>query len=71
MELIRGIHNIKPQHKGCVLSIGNFDGIHLGHKVVLARLLAEATRLQVPSTVMTFEPQPAELFAGNLSLIHI
>ena len=65
MELIRGIHNIKPQHNGCVLSIGNFDGIHLGHKVVLARLLAEATRLQVPSTVMTFEPQPAELFAGN------
>ncbi|WP_354623349.1 bifunctional riboflavin kinase/FAD synthetase [Psychromonas sp. MME2] len=65
MELIRGIHNLQPQHQGCVLSIGNFDGIHLGHKVVLARLLVEAERLQVPATVMTFEPQPAELFAGN------
>lgn len=65
MELLRGIHNIKPQHKGCVLSIGNFDGIHLGHKVVLARLLEEAKRLLVPATVMTFEPQPAELFAGD------
>lgn len=64
MELIRGIHNLKQQ-QGCVLSIGNFDGIHLGHHAVLLRLLKEAKRLQVPATAMTFEPQPAELFAGN------
>lgn len=65
MELLRGIHNIKTAHQGCVLSIGNFDGVHLGHKAVLARLLFEARRLQVPATVLTFEPQPAELFAGK------
>ena len=65
MELLRGIHNIKADHRGCVLSIGNFDGIHLGHSAVLSRLLVEAKRLQVPATVLTFEPQPAELFAGD------
>ncbi len=65
MELLRGIHNIKTAHQGCVLSIGNFDGVHLGHKAVLARLLVEAKRLQVPATVLTFEPQPEELFAGK------
>lgn len=65
MELVRGIHNLKQQHKGCVLSIGNFDGIHLGHNAVLSRLLAEAKRLNVPATVMTFESQPEELFLGN------
>lgn len=65
MELVRGIQNLKQQHQGCVLSIGNFDGIHLGHKAVLSRLLSEAKRLNVPSTVMTFEPQPEELFLGN------
>ena len=65
MELIRGIHNLQHQPQGCVLSIGNFDGIHLGHHAVLSRLLKEAKRLQVPATVMTFEPQPAELFAGK------
>jgi len=65
MELVRGIHNLKQQHQGCVLSIGNFDGIHLGHKAVLSRLLDEAKRLNVPATVMTFEPQPEELFLGN------
>lgn len=65
MELLRGIHNIKASHLGCVLSIGNFDGVHLGHQAVLSRLLFEAKRLQVPATVLTFEPQPAELFSGE------
>ena len=65
MELIRGIHNLQQNQQGCVLSIGNFDGIHLGHNAVLSRLLEEAKRLQVPATVMTFEPQPAELFSGK------
>ena len=65
MELLRGLHNLKPEHQGCVLSIGNFDGVHLGHSAVLSRLLVEAQRLQLPSTVLTFEPQPEELFAGD------
>lgn len=65
MELIRGIHNLQQQPSGCVLSIGNFDGIHLGHHAVLSRLLTESERLQVPATVMTFEPQPEELFSGD------
>ncbi|PSJ39304.1 bifunctional riboflavin kinase/FAD synthetase [Zobellella taiwanensis] len=64
MELIRGIHNIKPWHHGCVLTIGNFDGVHLGHQAVLHRLTKQAHRLGVPSCVMVFEPQPQELFAG-------
>lgn len=65
MELIRGIHNIKPWHRGCVLTIGNFDGVHLGHQSVLRRLTEQAQRLGVPSCVMVFEPQPRELFTGN------
>ncbi|PKF61226.1 bifunctional riboflavin kinase/FAD synthetase [Psychromonas sp. psych-6C06] len=65
MELVRGIHNLNSQHQGCVLSIGNFDGIHCGHNAVLSRLLREAKRLNVPATVMTFEPQPEELFLGD------
>ena len=63
MELIRGIHNIKAQHHGCVLTIGNFDGVHLGHQEVLSQVSKQATALGLPSVVMTFEPQPMELFA--------
>ena len=63
MELIRGIHNIKAHHAGCVLTIGNFDGVHLGHQAVLRQVSEQAAKLGLPATVMTFEPQPLELFA--------
>jgi riboflavin kinase / FMN adenylyltransferase len=63
MELIRGIHNIRPHHLGCVVTIGNFDGVHLGHQQVLSQVSQQAKWLGLPSVVMTFEPQPMEHFA--------
>jgi riboflavin kinase/FMN adenylyltransferase len=63
MQLIRGIHNIRPHHFGCVLTIGNFDGVHLGHVEVLKGLQHDAKQYGLPSTVMLFEPQPQEFFA--------
>lgn len=65
MELIRGIHNILPRHQGCVLTIGNFDGVHRGHAEVIAALVKKAKQHGVPATLMTFEPQPQELFKGD------
>lgn len=62
MELIRGIHNLRSEHHGCVLTIGNFDGVHLGHQAVLAQVQAQARALGVAAAVMTFEPQPQEIF---------
>jgi riboflavin kinase/FMN adenylyltransferase len=64
MELIRGIHNISPSHYGCVLTIGNFDGVHRGHAQVINCLVSKAHHFQLPATVMTFEPQPQERFRG-------
>ncbi len=65
MQLIRGLHNIETHSRGCVLTIGNFDGVHLGHQEVLNGLKKQAKALSLPSTVMTFEPQPQELFNGT------
>ena len=62
MELIRGTHNLRAEHRGCVLTIGNFDGVHRGHQAVLQQVRAKAQALGVPAAVMTFEPQPQELF---------
>ena len=64
MELIRGQHNLRPHHRGCVATIGNFDGVHLGHQTILAQLAEQAARLRLPRLVITFEPQPQEFFAG-------
>ncbi|MBD3669771.1 MAG: bifunctional riboflavin kinase/FAD synthetase, partial [Gammaproteobacteria bacterium] len=62
MKLIRGLHNLKPEHHGCVVTIGNFDGVHLGHQEVLAQVCDKAAELCLPSVLMTFEPYPSEYF---------
>lgn len=62
MELIRGLHNLRPRHRGCVATIGNFDGVHLGHQAVIGQLADKAEALDLPTLVMLFEPQPAEFF---------
>ncbi len=62
MELIRGYHNLKQRHRGCVLSIGNYDGVHRGHQALLARLAERQAEHGVPSMVQVFEPTPQEVF---------
>ncbi|HSJ48224.1 MAG TPA: bifunctional riboflavin kinase/FAD synthetase [Gammaproteobacteria bacterium] len=63
MELIRGLHNLRPRHRGCAATIGNFDGVHLGHQAVLGQLSERAAELGLPMVVVTFEPQPQEFFS--------
>lgn len=65
MEIIHGIYSLKPEHKGCVLTVGNFDGVHHGHRLLLGHLFAKSQELGVPSMLLTFEPQPREFFAGS------
>ncbi len=62
MEFIRGLYNLRPAHRGCVATIGNFDGVHRGHQAVLGQLREQAGRLQLPATLITFEPLPREFF---------
>jgi riboflavin kinase/FMN adenylyltransferase len=63
MELIRGLQNLRPRHRGCVATIGNFDGVHLGHQAVIGQLAEKAQELKLPTLVMIFEPQPPEFFS--------
>jgi riboflavin kinase/FMN adenylyltransferase len=62
MQLIRGLHNFRAEHRGSVATIGNFDGVHLGHQSVLRHLLDKGREFGLPATVVTFEPQPREFF---------
>jgi riboflavin kinase / FMN adenylyltransferase len=63
MELIRGLHNLRPRHNGCVATIGAFDGVHLGHQAVIRHLLEKSVKLALPSLLIVFEPLPREFFA--------
>lgn len=60
-QLIRGLYNVKPI-AGCVLTIGNFDGVHYGHQQLLKKITEKAHELKLQSLVMTFEPLPKEFF---------
>ena len=62
MELIRGLHNIRARHQGSVATIGNFDGVHRGHRVIVEQAQRLAQQNGTRSTVIVFEPQPREYF---------
>lgn len=66
MRLIRGLHNLSQFTadfaQGSVITIGNFDGVHLGHQCVLAQVKQQAQALNLPSVAMVFEPFPIEYF---------
>ncbi|WP_319380820.1 bifunctional riboflavin kinase/FAD synthetase [Thiomicrorhabdus sp.] len=75
MQLIRGLHNLRACHKrfseGCILTIGNFDGIHLGHQQVLETLCQTAKQSGLPTVVMIFEPLPIEYFSPRTAPVRL
>jgi len=62
MQLVRGLHNLSDKHRGCALTIGNFDGVHLGHLEILKNLKKAADEQDLLSCIMSFEPLPMEYF---------
>jgi len=65
MEFIRGIHNLQAGHRGCVASIGNYDGVHVGHQAIVRQVIDKAAEMNLPSLIVLFEPQPLEYFARS------
>ena len=63
MELVRGLHNVDRAARGCVLTIGAFDGIHRGHQEMIRVLRGLAAKHSLPAALLSFEPTPREFFA--------
>ncbi|MFT6332370.1 MAG: riboflavin kinase/FMN adenylyltransferase [Lentimonas sp.] len=61
MQLIRNFGNIKQEQKGSVLTIGNFDGVHLGHQEILSNVRKIAGGENIKSALLTFEPHPLKI----------
>lgn len=65
LKLIRGIFNLPAGFSGCVATIGNFDGVHMGHQQLVKKLIQKSKEFHLPSLLITFEPQPNEFFTRN------
>ena len=63
MELIRGQAELPRRHSGSVVTIGAYDGLHVGHQALLAQLRSHAERLARPAVMLTFEPTPREFLS--------
>ncbi|GAB1261391.1 bifunctional riboflavin kinase/FAD synthetase [Aurantivibrio plasticivorans] len=70
-QLIRGRINLRPEHHGSVVTIGAFDGVHLGHRAVLKQAISKARQLNLPAVAIIFEPLPREYFQRSQSVARI
>lgn len=65
MQLLRGLHNSGINTSGCVATIGNFDGVHAGHRAIIQQVISRSKEMGLPAVVILFEPQPLEFFKGK------
>jgi riboflavin kinase/FMN adenylyltransferase len=63
MEIIKGIENLKRPFRNPVVTLGNFDGVHLGHQKIFKRIKEEASKIDGEGVVITFEPHPLKVLA--------
>jgi riboflavin kinase/FMN adenylyltransferase len=69
MQILRSVPDAASSP--VALTIGNFDGVHLGHQAMLAKLRAAASVRGLPACVMTFEPHPREFFAPDQAPVRL
>ncbi len=70
-KIIRGFHNLPTFSQGCVATIGNFDGIHLGHQSILNQLAMKGDMLDLPTVAIMFEPQANEFFTPDVAPVRL
>jgi riboflavin kinase / FMN adenylyltransferase len=66
MEYIRGLQGLRERHRGAAITVGSFDGIHLGHGGLIASTCGIAKQLAKPAMMLTFEPLPREYLASQM-----
>lgn len=67
MQVLKDISDFKQLEPGCVATIGKFDGVHLGHQLIVDQLRQKSEQLSLPTLVILIEPHPEEFFASDPS----
>jgi riboflavin kinase/FMN adenylyltransferase len=63
MEIIRGLEELRESYPNTVITIGNFDGLHLGHQKIIQTVLRDSQDIRGTSMVVTFDPHPMKVLA--------
>lgn len=71
MEIVRELAQVLPRQRGAVAAIGNFDGVHLGHRAVIGEAARIAGELHAPLAVLTFEPHPRLFFQPDAAAFRL
>ncbi|MDT8440288.1 MAG: bifunctional riboflavin kinase/FAD synthetase [Desulfuromonadales bacterium] len=71
MKVVRSLDALQPPPGGSVVTIGNFDGVHLGHREIFRRVVGKASTLGAAAVVLTFEPHPLRLLAPERAPLRI
>lgn len=66
MKILRNLTQLPDSHKGCIIALGNFDGLHQGHQSLINEARHLAKKYNKPAAVMTFEPHPLEILKPDL-----
>ncbi len=63
MKIFKGLQNIKSD-RPCAVTLGTFDGMHRGHRLIIEKLIKAARDRQLPTTLLTFDPHPRQILLG-------
>lgn len=66
MRVYRNVQSVEPEHTGAVVAVGNFDGVHSGHRVVIGEAGKIASAARLKWGVLTFEPHPRNVFQPDI-----
>lgn len=68
MEIVRGLDSLKKSYTNTVLTIGNYDGMHIGHQKILSMVTKRAAEIKGTSMLMTFDPHPMKVLAPERNM---
>ena len=71
MKVLKGLDNIPEEFRGAIVTIGNFDGVHLGHRLIFKKIAAEAFRKKCKAVVITFEPHPKMILHPDIQPFYL
>ena len=71
MKVLKGLDNIPEEFRGAIVTIGNFDGVHLGHRLIFKKIAAEAFRKKCKAVVITFAPHPKMILHPDIQPFYL